>query len=544
MAAPFDRRTSTWDDEDGTPVVSPAPSAAVSRSPTLVDLHSHGLDAALAEADSPSHKKEKKLDGEQDGAEQHHHHFHLPHPPPHQHLEQYYSPEHYGSQDTVEREKEEARRAAGDEASAAEKSGRDGREEIASAPTAAANDYPDGGWRAWLVVAGAWAVSFTAWGYPNSFGVILTYTKQNQLSAYSSSSIAWIGAFQLFSNMFFGLLSGRLFDAGYVKHLLVAGLLCYTAGLFGLSYASTYWQVFLSQGLACGVASGLTFLPACSAVSQHFKKKRMLALGFLATGSSLGGVMYPSMINKLLHTPSIGFGWTFRIVGFINLALLIFACLTIKARLPPRPKGRFVDFSIYRKDPLFSLYIVGAAFVWLGLYTPLFYTEEYALFHNVPEDIAFYSLSILNAASLFGRTIPNYFADRFGVFTLLVPFTTVSGILLFIWIAAIENTAGTVVWNIVYGFFQGSFVAMLPASVAALTEDMNSIGIRMAMAFLGQSVAALVGTPIAGYCISLHPGESGYVGAGVYSGCTVLVGVALLGLVRQMLVKRRGTQWV
>lgn len=33
------------------------------------------------------------------------------------------------------------------------------------------------------------------------------------------------------------------------------------------------------------LASGLTFLPACSAVSHHFKEKRMFALGILATGS-------------------------------------------------------------------------------------------------------------------------------------------------------------------------------------------------------------------------------------------------------------------
>jgi len=29
------------------------------------------------------------------------------------------------------------------------------------------------------------------------------------------------------------------------------------------------------------------------------------------------------------------------------------------------------------------------------------------MFHGVDKDIAFYSLSILNAASVFGRTIPN-----------------------------------------------------------------------------------------------------------------------------------------
>jgi len=62
------------------------------------------------------------------------------------------------------------------------------------------------------------------------------------------------------------------------------------------------------------------------------------------------------------------------------------------------------------------------------------------MFHGVDRDIAFYSLSILNAASVFGRTIPNvrclslelticvtltvintqYFADSYGALTVLV----------------------------------------------------------------------------------------------------------------------------
>lgn len=34
-------------------------------------------------------------------------------------------------------------------------------------------------------------------------------------------------------------------------------------------------------------------------------------------------------------------------------------------------------------------------------------SEQYALFHHVSNDIAFYSLAMLNAASVFGRTVPN-----------------------------------------------------------------------------------------------------------------------------------------
>ena len=213
---------------------------------------------------------------------------------------------------------------------------------------------------------------------------------------------------------------------------------------------------------------------------------------------------------------------------------------------------------------------------------------------------------MLNAASVFGRTIPNvrvrltqiaagleglvlpvqhklthfcrtqYFADSYGPLNLLIPATLVSGIMIFCWIPAMMNSAGVVVWSVLFGAFQGAFVSMLPAgksqhaqstkycrtcfrvlpekkltierglsaAVASLTDDMRTIGIRMAMAFLLQSTCALVGTPIAGYIISNRGGQAGYVGAGVYSGVIVLVGVGLITWARFETAKNKSTPYV
>ncbi|GAA5879950.1 hypothetical protein JCM3774_005688 [Rhodotorula dairenensis] len=540
MPVPRARPQATWDAEEPTPVCSPAPSAAVSRTPTLVDVVAYGRHQAEEDKkdddDSAHTPYSPSIAGGKDSL--HFIHRHLP-PHPHQHLDQFLPPEHYPTTDELAEEEQGTQRDGADMEKVAGATG--------SSSYALDEGYPDGGLKAWSVVAGAWAVSFTAWGWANGYGVLLSYYSTHSLSDYPESALAWIGAFQIAANLFCAIFSGKLFDAGYVKHLLFAGLLVYTAGLFGLSYATAYWQVFLSQGLACGLASGLTFLPACSAVSHYFKKRRMLALGILATGSSMGGVLYPSLVNKLIYT--IGYGWAIRTVGFINVALLAFACLVIDSRLPPRPIGKvssFLDFRVFagKANRGYTLYVVGAAVVWLGLYTPIFYSEQYALFHHVSDNIAFYSLAMLNAASVFGRTVPNYFADMYGPLNLLIPATVVSGILIFCWIPAMMTGAGVVVWSVLFGAFQGAFVSMLPAAVASLTDDMRTIGIRMAMAFLLQSSCALVGTPIAGYIISNRGGQAGYVGAGVYSGVIVLVGVGLIMWARFETAKKRSTPYV
>lgn len=128
-------------------------------------------------------------------------------------------------------------------------------------------------------------------------------------------------------------LAGKAFDAGYIKYLLCAALCFYAAGMFGLANATQYWQIFLAQGLSCGLAAGIAFLPAASSVSHWFKRRRATALGFLATGSSIGGalnsacscvlwelstdhlprgagIVYPIMQNRMFQ--SVGFEWTVR----------------------------------------------------------------------------------------------------------------------------------------------------------------------------------------------------------------------------------------
>jgi hypothetical protein len=78
-------------------------------------------------------------------------------------------------------------------------------------------------------------------------------------------------------------------------------------------------------------------------------------------------------------------------VGFINVALLAFACIVIDSRLPPRPIGRlssFVDFKVFvgKENRGYMLYVVGAGVVWLGrcpFDSHLLMTEQSMLTHSL-----------------------------------------------------------------------------------------------------------------------------------------------------------------
>ncbi|KIM92630.1 hypothetical protein OIDMADRAFT_139348 [Oidiodendron maius Zn] len=84
--------------------------------------------------------------------------------------------------------------------------------------------------------------------------------------------------------------------------------------------------------------------PCLAATGQYFQKKRGAAMGVTITGSSLGGVIFPIALGKMLNSNKLGFGWSIRICTFMMLGLFVPPCALVLARLPPR-RGKFCIMS-------------------------------------------------------------------------------------------------------------------------------------------------------------------------------------------------------
>ena len=92
-----------------------------------------------------------------------------------------------------------------------------------------------------------------------------------------------------------------------------------SASQLALSFtkSQSLWQQFLTQGLLFGFTVAFGVQPALTVVGQHFKRRRALAMGIVAGGSSIGGVCLPIMFSRLI--PVIGFGWSLRVGALISL---------------------------------------------------------------------------------------------------------------------------------------------------------------------------------------------------------------------------------
>ncbi len=60
-----------------------------------------------------------------------------------------------------------------------------------------------------------------------------------------------------------------------------------------LSLCTELWQVILAQGVCVGVGGACLFIPGVAILPTYFRKHLGLAVGIAASGSSMGGVIYP-----------------------------------------------------------------------------------------------------------------------------------------------------------------------------------------------------------------------------------------------------------
>ncbi|KAF8596146.1 MFS general substrate transporter [Ceratobasidium sp. AG-I] len=398
---------------------------------------------------------------------------------------------------------------------------------------------PDGGVVAWSTVLGAWLILFCTFGYANAFGVYEDYYTRVYMTNKTSSDIAWIGSTQLCLQLSMGLIAGKLFDEGYFHQTIAAGSLLYVFSLFMLSLAkeNQYYQVFLPQAIGLGIGLGLLFLPAISVISHHFAKRRALAMGIVTSGSSCGGIVFPIMLNKIFERS--GFAWGVRATAFVILAALIAGNLLMRTRLPPRsqrPPTPPPDIKAMFRDWAYLLSIAGAFLIILGMFFPIFYIQLFAVVHGLDNTLAFYSLAILNAASIFGRTIPNFIADKLGPFNMLITCATINGALIFA-MFGVKSSGALIVFSILYGFFSGAYISLISPIFISLSKNMQEIGIRLGLAFTILGAAALVGTPIAGALLS---DELTWWKPLTFAGIMVLAGSVSLAAARQIQVKRKG----
>ncbi|CRG83865.1 Multidrug resistance protein MdtL [Talaromyces islandicus] len=345
----------------------------------------------------------------------------------------------------------------------------------------------------WIQVLSAFVVFLNTWGLLLAFGSFQTYYEQVLLPEKSSSEIAWISTICAFILLVSGLITGPLFDYGYLRPLLLVGSLLEVFGLMMVSLSTEYYQLFLSQGICVGIGGGMLYIPSIAAAAASLQEfRRAKFIGLIASATGIGGVIYPIMFRRLVS--SVGFPWTARIIAFVMFGAYIFSYPILLYKPAPSPSvRRWVDVTAFT-DLSFILANVGAMLSAIAYYLPMIYLPLFAEtgirnFGNGNGDLAFYLISIVNGASVVGRLAAGLVATKIGP------------------IETFNSTAGAIAWSIIWGLVSSVIVALPGAIIPLLSPSLKVIGTRSGMYWASVGLGVLIGGPVAGALIDINAAQ-------------------------------------
>ena len=297
----------------------------------------------------------------------------------------------------------------------------------------------------------AWLVVITSWGYLNSFGVFQTY--YTSTLGIPQSTVSWVGSTQLWVIFVMSGVSGRALDAGLFIPAFIVGSILQLLGVFMNSLCTSFWQILLAQGFCTGLGSGIIFVPSMGLVTTYFTKKRGIAVAIVTTGNSLGGTIYPIVVRQLL--PKIGFAWTVRVIGFVNLACLAVCLAFMRPRLPPRKSGPLFEWRAFKEIPYLAA-VAGLTLVFGGMFFSYYYIASYGfdILHMSYVDSA-NLLIIFNAVGVPVRVVTGFIADRYtGPLNAMIILIFINGICVFTWLA-VRSVGGMYAETIVCTYTDG-----------------------------------------------------------------------------------------
>lgn len=383
-------------------------------------------------------------------------------------------------------------------------------------------EIPDGGY-GWVVVAAVFFVHIFVLGNIYSYGVFLpVYIEEFHAS---QSSVSWIGSIGASLMAGIGLLSGSLADYYGNDKIVFAGGLFIGAGFFAGSFATEIWHLYLSQGLLCGIGYSLSFIAGVSVVGQWFHKRRGIAVGIAVAGSGLGQFLVTLFTGYLINT--VKWRATLQILALINLVGLLVCSLAVKRLLPLSPVFTLNASLQMFHDRNFVLLFIGGLFNSLGLFMPYTFLIYYSKQHGVSTSGAYLITALVGVASFLGRLATGYFADRFGKITMLGICMAASGISTLCWLAC-TTFPSLVVYGLIFGFFAGGVISLMP-SVCAELFGVASLGAILGLLYSSSAVGNLLSAPIGGF---ITDATGDYTAAIAIDGCFLLSGVLFVFFIK------------
>lgn len=376
-------------------------------------------------------------------------------------------------------------------------------------------NYPDGGWRAYLVVFGAFLGLTVDFGFINSIGAIQSYLNLHQLKDVSTTINSLIFSIFMLLTYVLCVVGGVAFDELGPRTPILVGTIILFFGMFFTGNCTSVGSFIGVFSILAGAGIAVSCSPLTGAVSHWFLKKRSKAFALATLGGSVGGIIFPLILNSLYI--KVGFTWALRILAFICLALMLMSAALVSGRkniiLAADPEKKSIvkssaahelkvicfktfNFSALREWP-FMLCTLGIAFSDLALVGCSTYFPSFVTYIGYSETKANTTITITNCMGILGRYLPGILADKIGPYNVMIMMmagTSLSILLLWLaWATNSLNLASIYVFSVIYGFFDSSVLSLAPSCIGAVSPT-SEFGQRYGTAYLCAGIVIFGGT--------------------------------------------------
>lgn len=407
------------------------------------------------------------------------------------------------------------------------------------------DDFPEGGWKAWTVVAGSALGLMTVFGIMDTVSSIQLWISQHQLKEHSLSTISWIFSLYMFTCLSMGTISGPIFDIYGIKTILGIGMILNCGGLLATAFCTELYQFVLAFGICTGAGAGMMFNPLVGIVSHWFLKNRGWANSLNACGS-ISGVFFPLMLRSLY--PDMGYKKSMIVMACICIGLSIPALLMVEdrsdflnrdqAHIPKKDRlihayKNTIDFRNF-KEKSYLFLVLSIFFDEFSIIIVLSYIATYGKVRNVPDSTTYIIVTVMNAAGIVGKIIPSMLSDVIGKFNVMLLIMTMMCIALFaIWLPY-YNLAGFYLFAIIYGFGFGAVFALTPILIAQISKT-KEFGSRFGTCYFVVAFSNLIAMPIGSQFIHTESVRN-YDHMIIFAGASCILGTVFLVCSRTSLV--------
>jgi len=382
--------------------------------------------------------------------------------------------------------------------------------------TSKSGSAPDGGW-GWIVLFGSFVSFFIADGWSYSFGIL--FPSVVEYFDESRGTTALVGTLLYAIPMIVSPLACALVSAYGCRPVAICG-----GALTGISLAVACMATSVSGlciivGLLSGIGLALVYVSSLFIVTIYFERRRGLATGIAVTGSGMGALAFPPLIEWLnelyswqgsmlitggifLHIIAVGMlyrplstlGHSSSVPGETRISCL--SRLTAECRLI---LSSMCNQAVFTSCP-FVIFCIANFILFLWVSMPYVYIVDLALLidHVTKADAALL-LSVAGGGRIIGQI----------VFGIIGDIKQVSAICLYGFGAAAAGL-GTVLVPVIAAMFPALAIYMavfgivvsvgyvLPViclvKMVGFDNSVSAFGILQ----MTQGVATLLGTPIAG----------------------------------------------